>query len=146
MTMQRGERTIARNRERDRFSHAHQLVRFLAVGGLNALATYALFLTFLWLVDIHYVLSNLLAFGIWAWFGFELQRRFVFNATGAPFVFARYIANQIFFIVVGTGILALLVDIGAIPPAIAYIVMLVVVTAGLFLASKFWVFSKPSAR
>jgi putative flippase GtrA len=121
------------------------VVRFLGVGGLNALATYGLFLTFLWTFGIYYVFANLLAFIAWSWFGYELQRRFVFSAVGAPFVFARYIANQLFFMVAGTGILALLVDVATIPPPIAYLIMLAIVTTGLFLTSKFLVFSKPSA-
>lgn len=122
-------------------NHANQVMRFLLVGGFNALATYAIFLTFLWAFGIHYLVSNLLAFATWSWFGYELQRRFVFASPGTPFVFARYIANQVVFMAVGTGVLALLVDIAGVPPAIAYIVMLVLVTAALYLTSKFLVFS-----
>jgi putative flippase GtrA len=120
--------------------HASQISRFLLVGGLNALATYGIFLAYLWGFGIYYLLANVLAFITWSWFGYELQRRFVFVSPGNSGVFVRYIANQVAFMAIGTGVLALLVGLAGIPPAIAYLVMLTIVTAGLYVTSKFLVF------
>ncbi len=137
---------MAMNNARELRSHANQVVRFLLVGGFNALATYALFLLYFWGVEIYYLWANMLAFVTWAWFGYELQRRFVFVSPGTRAIFLRYIANQVAFMAVGTGVLALLVDIAGISPPIAYVLMLTIVTAGLYLTSKFLVFSSSPRR
>ena len=125
-----------------------QFLRFLFAGLINAVAGFVLFLLFFRALGLHYLLSNVLVFFSWAWFGFELQRRGVFRAQASAYSFLKYGVNQIVFMLAGTAILWVLVEFGAIRPEVAYVITLGAVTVGIYLSSRLWVFrlSRPNKQ
>jgi len=120
-----------------------QFGRFLGIGLLNAAAGYLLFLAFLRLFGLHYLASNVLVLVSWAWFGYELQRRWAFQASQSRTGLPKYVANQVVFAVLGTALLWFLVEILSFRPEIAYVISVGLVTVGIYFASKFWVFGSP---
>ena len=116
--------------------------RFLIAGLVNALAGFSLFLLFFGVFGWHYLVSNVLVFLSWAWFGYELQRRWVFTIPSSRQAFLKYAVNQTFFMASGTAVLWLLVEFAALRPEVAYVVTVGLITLGVYLASKFWVFQR----
>ena len=114
--------------------------RFLAVGLVNAAAGFFLFLFFFSTLGVHYLVANVLVFVTWAWFGFELQRRWTFRATRTIVAFGRFLLNQIAFLGLGSLLLWTLVEIFTVRAEFAYLLTLVMVTAGMYLSSLLWVF------
>jgi putative flippase GtrA len=114
--------------------------RFLLVGMLNALATLALFLLFFKSAGLHYLIANILAFVTWVWFGFELQRIWAFRAQRTSAAFAKYLLNQLAFAACGTAVLWTLVEIGKVRTEYSYVLSLGVVSAGVYISSRVWVF------
>ena len=119
-----------------------QFSRFLFAGVINAIAGFVLFLLFFRALGVHYLLSNFLVFFSWAWFGFELQRRWVFSARASAYSFLKYVVNQIVFMLAGSAMLWLLVEFGAIRPEVAYALTLGAMTIGMYLSSRLWVFRR----
>ena len=116
--------------------------RFLFVGLVNAIAGFLLFLLFFGLFGWHYLISNVLVFSSWAWFGYQLQRRWVFRIPSSPHAFLKYVVNQIGFMVSGTAVLWLLVEFATLRPEAAYLITVGLITLGVYLSSKFWVFRR----
>lgn len=114
--------------------------RFLIAGLVNALAGFLLFLLFLWVFGWHYLISNVLVFFSWAWFGYELQRRWVFKIPSSRQAFLKYVVNQTVFVASGTAVLWSLVEFGRLHPEVAYVVTVGLITLGVYLSSKHWVF------
>lgn len=125
-----------------------QFSRFLFAGFINAVAGFVLFLLFFKALGVHYLLSNFLVFISWAWFGYELQRRWVFRARASAYSFLKYVANQVLFMLAGTAMLWLLVEFGAFRPEVAYVITIGGITLGVYLSSRLWVFrpSKPKMQ
>ena len=120
-----------------------QFWRFLITGLFNALAGFILFLLFFGVFGWHYLISNILVFLSWAWFGHELQRRWVFGIPSSRRVFLKYVVNQVAFMLSGTAILWVLVEFGAVRPETAYVVTIGTITVGIYLSSRLWVFRRP---
>lgn len=120
-----------------------EFTRFILVGLLNALATFLIFLILFNVADFHYLLANVLAFGVWVWFGFELQRRWVFRSMGASGAFTKFLVNQIVFTGFGSLLLWLLVEHAQIYVEVAYVVSVGLIGTAIYLASHFWVFRRP---
>lgn len=119
----------------------HKFSRFLAAGLFNALAGVLLFVFFFSVLGFHYLLANLLVFVSWAWFGFELQRRWVFRAQASSLAFGKYAINHILSTIFGSILLWFFVEELNTPPILGYLFALGVMTAAIYLSSLFWVFS-----
>ena len=120
--------------------------RFLAVGLLNTVVSFVLFLAYFHLLQMHYLVANMAVFISWVWFGYELQRRLAFRASKAKRGFARFILNQVIFILVGTLVLWAMVEWANLIPEVAYVATLGVVTIGMYASSRLWVFRKAEHR
>lgn len=117
-----------------------RFARFLMVGLANAVAGFLLFVFFFSGLGFHYLVANVLVFVTWAWFGFELQRRWTFRATATIVAFGKYLVNQIAFLGLGSALLWTLVEAFTLRAEFAYLLTLGLVTAGIYLSSLLWVF------
>lgn len=114
--------------------------RFLFAGLVNAGAGFLLFLFFFNVLGLHYLLANGLVFVSWAWFGFELQRRWTFRVRLSKYAWGRFLLNQIIFFGLGVTILWTLVEVFAARAEPAYLLTLAMISVGMYLSSLFWVF------
>ena len=121
-----------------------QFLRFLIVGAINALAGFLLFLLYFWVIDFHYLVSNVLVCLTWVWFGFELQRYWAFRAVRTKMAFPRYFLNQIGFAGFGTGLLWFLVEFWGFREEFGYLAAVGLTTIGIYLTSRYWVFRSPA--
>jgi putative flippase GtrA len=119
-----------------------KFARFLAVGLFNAFAGFLLFILFFRILGLHYLLANVLVFISWAWFGFELQRRWAFRVESSGVAFSRYLLNQIVFTLFGSVLLWILVEGLQSGPELAYLLTLGIVTLGIYVSSLLWVFRR----
>jgi putative flippase GtrA len=111
------------------------------VGLLNALAGLVLFLVFYRVIGVGYVLSGVLTFVTWSWFGYELQRKLGFKSEKSRGGFPKYLLTQLVFLVLSISLTVLLVEVLGLIPDIAYILALVSTTLGVFVVSKVFVFN-----
>lgn len=114
--------------------------RFVVAGLVNTVASFLLFLVFHTGFGWNYILSNILVFMSWLWFGFEVQRRFAFRAKRSRDSFVKFGLNQLVFVGLGTLILWILVEFGTLDPRVAYVLTISLVTAGVYFSSLLWVF------
>lgn len=110
------------------------------VGLANAVAGFLLFVIFFSALGFHYLVANVFVFVTWAWFGFELQRRWTFRAEASRDAFGKFLVNQIAFLGLGSALLWTLVEILTLRPEFAYLLTLGIVTIGMYLSSLLWVF------
>lgn len=114
--------------------------RFLVVGAANAFAGFVLFLFFFTMLDFHYLVANVLVFVAWAWFGFELQRRWTFRVVATGVAFGKFLVNQVVSVGLGSMLLWTLVEVFTIRVELAYLLTLGLVTGVLYLSSLLWVY------
>lgn len=117
--------------------------RFLAVGITNGAAGFVLFLFFFTALGLHFLVANVLAFVTWAWFGFELQRRWTFRAATSSVAFGKFLGNQIVFLGLSSLLMWTLVQVFTLRAEFAYLLTLGTVAVGMYLSSLFWVFGGP---
>jgi putative flippase GtrA len=117
-----------------------RFVRFLIVGLVNAGAGYGIFLLLYSVFGLHYLVANILTFVIWSFPGFEIQRRWVFKSKQKLGAFLRFLSVQVFFLLFGTGLLYLGVELLRIDPELAYIAMVAVNTGLIYVSSRLIVF------
>ena len=91
-------------------------------------------------LNANYLLANLFAFLGWAWFGFEIQRVWVFKKKRSARTFVNYLINQFAFFGISTLLLLLSVETFGIRPELAYLLVTSLVAIGMYLASVFFVF------
>ena len=120
--------------------------RFLAVGLVNAVAGFFLFLFFFSSLGLHYLVANMLVFVTWAWFGFELQRRWTFRVTPSRVAFGKFLANQVAFLWLGSVLLWTLVEALALRAEFAYLLTLGMITVGMYFSSLLLVFPRGSRK
>lgn len=125
----------------DGFSSFAKFGRFLVVGLVNAIAGFFLFLFFFSTLGLHYLLANMLVFVTWAWFGFELQRRWTFRARPSSVAFGKFLANQVAFLGLGTLMMWALVGALNLHAEFAYLLTLGMVTVGMYSSSLLLVFA-----
>lgn len=130
----------------DTTKEAQKLCRFLAAGLANASAGFLLFVIFFNMFRLHYLAANVLVFMTWTWFGYELQRRWAFQAPKTKKGLQRYVLNQIGFAIVASGLLWLLVEQFSVEPNLAYLISLGFITVGIYLASRLWIFRPPVGK
>lgn len=128
---------------RAHLSGAAKFGRFLIIGMINAAAGFVLFLFFFRALGLHYFLANVLVFVTWAWFGFELQRRWTFRAVTSGVAFGKFLGNQILFLGLLSLLMWTLVEVSSVRAEFAYLLALGVVAVGMYLVSLFWVFGLP---
>lgn len=116
--------------------------RFVMVGVLNSAVGFLLFLLFFNVLEIHYLVANLLVFASWVWFGFELQRRWAFRAEKGRKSFTRFLAMRIPLVPLSTSLIWTMVEVLHLREEFAYILTISLVTAGIYLVSVFWVFRR----
>ena len=121
---------------------ASEFLRYVLVGSVNAAVGLALYLVFLRGLDFNYVLANFFSLALWSWFGFQLQRVFTFRANRTHLGFVKYLTNHLLFILASSLILVALVELIGFSPEIAYLLVLVLSSFGLFVVSKLFVFSE----
>lgn len=79
----------------------------------------------------------------WVWFGYELQRVWVFRVDRARRGFVKYLTNQLAFAGLTAFLLWLLVDVVGIVAEVAYLICVAIITLGVYLSATFWIFSPP---
>ena len=120
--------------------------RFIAVGLVNTVVSFVLFLVYFHLLHMHYLVANMAVFVSWVWFGYELQRRLAFRVSKSRRGFVRFLLNQVGFIFVGTVVLWAMVERANFMPEVAYVATLGVVTIGMYASSQLWVFRESKYR
>jgi putative flippase GtrA len=128
--------------------YGDQRIRFLAVGGVNTVVGYGLFVLFDTLVFRHvpfgYILSLVISYAIGICLAFVLYRRIVFKVHGRVLVdLIRFVG--VYAVAIGINIVALplLVEIVRLPPFIAQAIILVVTTLVSFFGHKRVSFYRP---
>ena len=66
----------------------------------------------------------------------------MFGVRASRSSFVKYVVNQVFFMLSGSAVLWLLVEFGAIHPEAAYVLTIGVITVGIYLSSRHWVFKR----
>ena len=128
--------------------YGDQRIRFLAVGGVNTVVGYALFVTFDTLLFRHilfgYLVSLVISYAIGICLAFFLYRRIVFRVHGRVLGdLIRFVS--VYAVSIGINIVALplLVEIAHLPPFIAQAISLVVTTVVSFVGHKRVSFYRP---
>lgn len=126
---------------RANFRELWVFLRFVVVGAVNALMSFGLFSLFVEVMDIHYVVANVLVFVVWLWFGFELQRSLAFRSERNFSSFVKYLLNQALIFAISTVLLVLCIEVFGFRILYGYLLTLCLVTSVSFLLSRFWVFT-----
>lgn len=119
--------------------------RFLVIGLANTAAGFLLFLFFYRSLGVHYLVANMLVFVTWAWFGFELQRRWTFRAKASSVAFGKFLVNQIVFLGFGSMLMWVFVDSFTFRAEFAYLFTIGIVALGMYFSSLLWVFRRTSS-
>jgi putative flippase GtrA len=120
---------------------ASEFLRYLLVGAANAVAGLVLYFILLRGLNVNYVLANFLAFTLWSWFGFQLQRIYAFRASRLNLGFVKFLTNHLLFFLSSSLLLITLVELIGFSPEISYLLVLGVSSFGIYVASKLFVFS-----
>ena len=120
---------------------SRQLAKFLFVGTIGTIISYSAFIFFLNILNIHYLISNTLAFLIGVSFGYYFNSKWSFDAKDEK-LFRRYFTFYLTSLVLSTIILKIIVEYFQIVPEIANIITIFIITYYNFFGVKFWVFKK----
>ena len=122
-----------------------QLLRFLAVGGINTIFGYSLYAVLVWLMlppQIALLLSTILG----VLFNFATYGRVAFDRRLGWASFFRFVAVYAVLYGINVVLLRVLLNMGQ-SPYIAQLILLIPMTGGAFLAQRYFVFrSRVSAR
>ena len=119
-----------------------RLFKFILVGGVNVSISFGLFSLFNQFFGIDYLLSVFWAFVCWSWFGYELQRVWVFSTPVTKLGFIRFLGNQLIFFLLSAVLMLFLVEILKIQSQIAYLMNLFAISLGVYLSSILFVFKE----
>jgi putative flippase GtrA len=122
---------------------ADERARFIAVGMVNTVVAYALFLAFEAMLGGRYLVSLLLAYLLATMLAFALHRRITFRVRargGMVLDFVRFESVYVVMFVVNAAALALLVDVVEWPSWLAQAVTTVAITIMSYLSHKFFSF------
>lgn len=124
-----------------KFAESGKFFRFIAVGILNTAVSFGLFLVFFHLFGFHYLVANATVFISWVWFGYQLQRTLAFRVPKSKDGFKKFLLNQLLFIGVSSFSMWLVVELGGVEPEIAWLITVGLVTLGMYVVSRLWVFN-----
>jgi len=117
-------------------SYAGQLARFVAVGALNLLASYSLYLFFTLVLRLDFILAYAVVYAGWAFVAYELQRRWVFGARKGKTYIVLWLSVQLFLLALGSLLMLFLIDVLQVSVWFAYLITLGIVTAVSFVAMR----------
>ncbi len=131
--------------------YGDERIRFLAVGGINTVVGYVLFVVFnaileLWL-DRPYFIALYASYAFATILAFNLHRRVTFQvaSTGRVMVdFVRFQSVYVVSLVINTLALPLLVEIAGLAPWAAQLTILVVTTLISYFGHKWFSFRRPA--
>lgn len=121
-------------------SRLNRLARFVLAGLVNAIASFLIFYLLYSQLAIHYLLANLISFATWVWFGFEIQRRWVFQSGTSKHAFVKYILHHLVFLALASVLLWVQVKVISIDPVLAHPLTICVVAAGMYLVLSRFIF------
>lgn len=119
-----------------------RFIKFAFVGALNTLINWVLFFI-LNSIGIYYILSNIIAYSVSTINSYIWNSKWVFNYEGdnKKATTLKFIALNIFGLVLNTIILFILVDIINLNKMIGLVIATLIVTCVNYLVNKFWVFT-----
>lgn len=120
------------------------ITRYAAVGVLNAVMGFGIFLITINFLLLDPVLGFALTVLVWTGFGYELQRILVFKAKPSKVAVLKFFAAQ--FIVWAAGTAGMFVGLHVLhfTPELSYLANIIVWTTASFLYSRFSVFREPT--
>ncbi|WP_375570100.1 GtrA family protein [Seohaeicola saemankumensis] len=126
-----------------------QIVRFLIVGGVNFLFTFAIYASALNLLDLPYVialvlawlLGNILTYVLNFLWVFRPERQLNFRTR-----FVKYLGAGAVSVTLNVVILSGLVEIGGMDPLLAQAVLIPFIVVGNFTAAKWWSLRQADTR
>jgi putative flippase GtrA len=120
-----------------------QAWRFLAVGGVSTLISFSVFSFSIRIFDLHYLVANLIAFGLSIIFNYNCNKRWSFGGEHQkPSHVAEYLAVYFSSLALGSLILKVAIDYLKIFPEGAFFISLCFTTLFNFFCLKFFVFKK----
>ena len=122
-----------------------EILRYLMMGGLNAILTFLVFVAGLYVFHIHYLLALIAAFLVGTVFTYILNFVWVFRPeTGFTFRrrFFKHLLPNIGTFSINLVALYVLVDYWGGDPFLCQIVLMIVVVAANFLFAKYWAFRR----
>jgi len=124
--------------------HIRPAARFAITGGLSTLVNYGLFFSLYTFAHSHYTVAYIAGYLAGVVVGFLLNKRWTFESrhTSVRTEIPRYLALYIVTLLIGTGVLSLLVEIGGIDPRISNILVLGLTTVLNFIGASLFVFKK----
>ena len=127
----------------ERLKTAEQLFRFCVVGLMNTAVSYVTYAIFV-LLQVHYIISSLIAFVVSTANAYFWNDRFVFKNSGGRWrgILKTYCSYALTGIFLYNALLYLLVDICGISELLSPLLVLVVTIPCNFLLNKFWTFRK----
>lgn len=127
----------------ERLKTAEQLFRFCVVGLMNTAVSYVTYAVFV-LLQVHYIISSLIAFVVSTANAYFWNDRFVFKSSGGRWrgILKTYCSYALTGIFLYNALLYLLVDICGISELLSPLLVLVVTIPCNFLLNKFWTFKK----
>lgn len=127
----------------ERLKTAEQLVKFCVVGLMNTAVSYVTYAVFV-LLQVHYIISSLIAFVVSTANAYFWNDRFVFKNSGGRWrgILKTYCSYALTGIFLYNALLYLLVDICGISEFLSPLLVLVVTIPCNFLLNKFWTFKK----
>jgi putative flippase GtrA len=122
-----------------------KVTRFLLVGGLNTLLMYLLYLGLIY-IGFHYILALVAEYVCGIVLGFVMNRYWTFASHGRQEnSFYRYALTYVGVFMGNLLLLALIVELGLLGPALGQLVAFGLVTVAAFLSQNYWVFRSPGS-
>ncbi len=122
-----------------------ELLRYLVIGGINAVLTFLVFVAVLYVLHIHYLLALIAAFLAGTVFTYVFNFIWVFRPE-AGFTFRKrffkYLLPNTVTFLVNLAALYALVDYGGGDPFLCQIGLMAVIVATNFLFAKYWAFRR----
>lgn len=121
-----------------------EIMRFGVLGTASAAASWALFFSYHQLLHIHYLTAVLITFFTWIYPAYYIQRRWVFPVAQKLRGFLLFLA--IHGLTIPAYFLGMSYLVGELRwrPSIAYASLILLISLGMFVLLKFWVFRQPA--
>ena len=118
-----------------------QFLRFIATGLISTIASCIVFVISLRVFDIHYLISNIIAFISGLLIGYPCNKKWTFsNSNQDETHFLRYFAVYVFSVTISLIFLRITIEMFELMPEIAFILSIAITTCTNFIGIKFLVF------